>query len=178
MLPDPLHPAIVHFPVVLVLLLPLVAAMALVAIRRGVAPRTAWTLPTLCAAGLALSSWAAVETGEQEEERVESVVPEPAVDSHSQAAERFLFLSGGMLLLVGAGFLPGRTGSTLRGVATAAALGLTAAGYQVGHSGGALVYRHGAASAYGSAGTAAAGTRAGDADARGGEREDEGKEGR
>jgi hypothetical protein len=52
-------------------------------------------------------------------------------------------------------------------VTAAGALGLVAAGAQVGHSGGTLVYRHGAASAYATApraaispeGVAAAGAR-------------------
>ena len=35
MLPDPLHPAVIHFPIVLMVLLPLVAAWALWTIRRG-----------------------------------------------------------------------------------------------------------------------------------------------
>jgi hypothetical protein len=158
MLPDPLHPAVVHFPVVLMLLLPLVAAGALVAIRRGTTPLRAWAFPLACGAALTLSAWVSVETGESQEERVETVVPEGALDTHAQAADRFLVLSGGLLLLMGAGLAPGRTGSVARGLGAVAALGLTVAGYQVGHSGGQLVYRYGAASAY-SGGAAATGER-------------------
>ena len=69
MLLDPLHPAVVHFPVVLAFLLPLFAAGALWAIRRGAAPRRAWLLPIAGAAALALSAWVAVETGEAQTER-------------------------------------------------------------------------------------------------------------
>ena len=35
MIPEPLHPAVVHFPIVLVVLLPLAAMTALLLIRRG-----------------------------------------------------------------------------------------------------------------------------------------------
>src|SRR5512134_3400045 len=52
MLPDPLHPAVVHFPIVLMILLPLAAAGALWAIRRGVGPAKAWTIPLAAAAAL------------------------------------------------------------------------------------------------------------------------------
>ncbi|HEU5219408.1 MAG TPA: DUF2231 domain-containing protein [Gemmatimonadales bacterium] len=149
MLPNPLHPAIVHFPVVLMLLLPLVALGALYAIRRGAATIRAWAFPVVVAAALSLSAWAAVETGEGEEERVEAVVPESVLDQHAESAQRFLLLSLGVLGLMGAGFLRGRGGSVARGVAAAAAVMLTVAGYKVGHTGGSLVYTHGAASAYG-----------------------------
>ena len=44
LIPDPLHPAVVHLPIALVLVLPLVAIGALVAIRRGGRPVIAWGL--------------------------------------------------------------------------------------------------------------------------------------
>lgn len=148
MLPNPLHPALVHFPIVLMVLLPISAAVALWAIRRGVQPTRAWLVPTAFALGLALSAWVAVETGEGQEERVEQVVSEQAIDTHAEAAERFLLLSVAMAGLVAVGLLRNRAGSAARVVTVFAAAGLMVAGYQVGHSGGELVYRHGAASAY------------------------------
>ncbi len=148
MLPDPLHPAVVHFPVVLVVLLPLVVLGALWAIRRGVAPSRAWVIPVATAALLAISAWAALKTGEGQEERVEEVVPEQALHAHEEDAERFLALSGVLVVLMGAGLIRGRVGQAARVVATAGALGLVGAGIAVGHSGGELVYKHGAASAY------------------------------
>lgn len=148
MLPDPLHPAVVHFPIVLMVLLPLVAAGALWAIRRGARASRAWAVPLTVAAALALSSWVAVETGEGEEEKVESVVTESALHQHEADAERFLVLSGVLLLVMGAGLVPGVTGRAARLGATAGAVALVVLGAQVGHSGGTLVYREGAASAY------------------------------
>lgn len=148
MLPDPLHPAVVHFPVVLVVLLPLVVLGALWAIRRGVAPGRAWAIPVATAALLAVSAWAALKTGEGQEERVEEIVPEQALHAHEEDAERFLALSGVLVVIMGAGLVRGRLGQAARLVATAGAFGLVVAGVAVGHSGGELVYKHGAASAY------------------------------
>lgn len=148
MLPNPLHPAVVHFPVVLAFLLPISALWALWAIRRGAAPLRAWVVPLALSAALALSAWVAVETGEQQEDRVEQVVPGSALDTHEDAAGLFLTLSGVLVLVVGAGLAPGVVGRSARVLATAGALGLVAAAAQVGHSGGELVYRYGAASAY------------------------------
>lgn len=148
MLPEPLHPLIVHFPIVLVVLLPLFAVGALLLIRRGSAPRKAWALPIVMAAALSLSAWVAVQTGEQQEDRVENIVGDAPMHSHEEAAERFLFLSGALLLLSVAGLAPGRVGNAVRVVSTIGAVALVGAGVQVGKSGGDLVYRHGAASAY------------------------------
>lgn len=148
MLPDPLHPAIVHFPVVLAVLLPLFALGALWAIRKGVTPRRAWALPLAFSAALTLSAWVAVETGETQDERVERVVPEQPLKTHEESAELFLTLSGLLVVVAAAGLAPGAAGRTARILATAGAVALVIVAAQVGHSGGELVYRHGAASAY------------------------------
>lgn len=148
MIPNPLHPAVVHFPIALVILLPFFAIGALWAIRRGWPMRRAWAVPVVVAAALTASAFVAQRTGEKEGERVEKVVPERVIESHEEAAERFLVLSGVLLLVAGAGLAGGVVGKSARLVATVGALGLTFAGYQVGRAGGELVYQHGAASAY------------------------------
>lgn len=148
MLPDPLHPALVHFPIVLAFLLPLAALGALWRGRRYPPARGAWILTTALAGALTASAWLAVRSGERDEEAVERVVPEAPLEDHEEAAERFLLLSAGVLLVAGAGLLRGRIGTTARLVATAGAFGLVVAGSLVGHSGGELVYRHGAAAAH------------------------------
>ena len=144
----PLHPLVVHFPIVLSVLLPISVVVALWAIRRGTTARWAWALPVAVAAALTVSAWVASKTGEREEDRVERVVAERAIHGHEEAAERFLVLSGVLLLVAAVGLAPRALGEAARLVTAAGALGLLVAGVQVGHSGGELVYRHGAASAY------------------------------
>lgn len=148
MIPNPLHPAVVHFPIVFAVLLPLVAAGALWMIRRGAAPRRAWLLPALLAAGLSLSAFVALRTGAAQEDRVERVVRGGAIHGHEEAAELFLVLSGVVLVVAGVGFAGGVVGRAARIVATIGAVGVLGAGYRVGQSGGELVYTHGAANAY------------------------------
>ncbi|MHB1298155.1 MAG: DUF2231 domain-containing protein [Gemmatimonadaceae bacterium] len=148
MLPNPLHPAVVHFPIVLAFLLPLFALGALVAIRKGARPLRAWSIPLGFAAALTLSSWIAVQTGEGEGERVERVVAEQPLESHEESAELFLTLSGVLLLVAGVGLAPGMVGRAGRITASVGAVALVVAAANVGHSGGELVYRYGAASAY------------------------------
>ena len=140
MLPDPLHPAVVHFPIVLMFLLPVTALAALWAIRKGVAPRLAWLAPVLVAAALAGSAWLSVETGEQQEERAEDAVGESVLGRHEAAAQRFLAFSVVVLVVSAAGFAGGAAGRAARVAGTTAAFALIVAGYQVGHSGGRIVY--------------------------------------
>lgn len=156
MLPDPLHPAVVHFPMVLVFLVPIAAVLAVWAIRRGADPRRIWAIPLTLAAALALSAFVALRTGEAEEDRVEAVVPEAAIHEHEEAAERFLVLSGVLLLVAGAGLVRGDLGRAARLVTIVGSLGLIVAGVQVGAEGGELVYEHNAGSAYTDGATAAA----------------------
>lgn len=144
----PLHPIVVHFPIVFAVLLPISILVALWAIRKGTTARKAWSIPLAMAAALALSAFVATETGENEEDVVEKVVVRSAIHGHEEAAERFLMLSGVLVVVAAAGLLPGTVGRAARLVSAAGALGLVAAGVQVGHSGGTLVYREGAASAY------------------------------
>jgi len=147
----PLHPVVVHFPIVLAVLLPISAAWALWAIRKGTTFRRVWAVPAAMSVALALSSFVAVETGESADERVERVVPEQPLESHEEAAETFLILAAGLALLIGAGLVRGRAGVVARGLGTAGAVALVAVAAYVGHTGGKLVYEHGAASAYTSA---------------------------
>ena len=151
MLPDPLHPAIVHFPIVLALLLPIFSLGALWAIRRGARFRRAWLVPVALAAALALSSWVAVQTGDSQEDRIENIVPNQSLDAHEDAAELFLTLSGVLLLVTGAGLVGGVVGRSARVAATVGAAALVFAVARVGHTGGQLVYQYGAGSAYGNA---------------------------
>lgn len=148
MLPNPLHPAVVHFPVVLAVLMPLVILVATVAIRRGFPARQTWGAVLALQLFLVLSSWVAMETGEKEEEKVEEVVAEQAIEAHEEAAELFIILTGVTLLVAGAGLLSGGKGEAGRYAALVASLVVLGAGARVGHLGGELVYKHGAAQAY------------------------------
>jgi uncharacterized membrane protein len=148
MLPDPLHPAVVHLPIALAVLIPGLAMLGILLIHKGFLPPRSWASIVLLQALLVGSGWLALETGEADEERVERVVAERHIEAHEGAAKRFVAFAGIGLLLVGAGLLPRRAGAAGRVVGTLAVLGVLAAGVSVGHSGGELVYVHGAANAH------------------------------
>jgi uncharacterized membrane protein len=173
MLPDPLHPAIVHFPVVLAVILPLFAIGAAWAIRRGARARRAWAIPVSVAAALALSAWAAVETGEEQDERVERVVAEAPLSAHEEMAETFLTGATVVLLLAAAGLAPGIAGRAARAVTVVGSIVLVVGAARVGHTGGQLVYRYGAAQAYASGDSASSNGPLARAGAHHGDNDDE-----
>lgn len=147
-MPDPLHPAVVHFPIALAVLSPVVALAVAVSIRAGWLPRRAWWGVAVFQVLLVGSAYAAVETGEEQEERVSPVVGEEVLHEHEEAGERLLWLAAFALIPATSGLLPGSGGSLGRW-ATVAVSGLVVWGaVAVGASGGELVYRHGAANAY------------------------------
>lgn len=143
-MPSPLHPALVHFPIVLILLGTFVALPAVFTPR--------WHLRWIAAILLALGAagtGAALATGEEDGEAVEHVAGVDAVlDLHEQWADRTLAFSivAGVCALAAAG-------ATLhwprlaRGAGLASLVVAVAATFsvvQTGHYGGQLVYRHGA----------------------------------
>jgi uncharacterized membrane protein len=148
MLPDPFHPAVVHLPVALALVVPLVAVLGILAIRRAFLPVRAWVVVVLLQALLAGSAYLALETGENEEERVERVVAESRIEEHEDAAKRFLLIGLLTLAVSAVGLLRERSGTIGRGATLVLSLVVLAAALATGRSGGELVYRHGAASAY------------------------------
>src|SRR4029450_11810360 len=123
----PLHPLVVHFPIVLVMLLPISIAVALWVIRKGATARRVWSVPLAFAAALAVSAWVATQTGESQEDRVERVVTRGALHGHEEAAERFLVLSTVLVLVTAAGLARGPVGRAARLVSAAGALGLVGA---------------------------------------------------
>ncbi len=144
MIPDPLHPAVVHFPIVLILL-GTVAAVVAVFWRKGYLPALAATLLVLGALG----AWAALATGESDGGLVENTSADAGalLEAHENWAERTLAAAAlAALIAVGSAALF-RFPRAARGVAVAAAIAAGAASwtvYQTGHRGGALVYQYGA----------------------------------
>jgi len=99
-------------------------------------------------AALTVSAWVAMQTGRREEDRVEDVVGQTAIQGHEESAERFTVLAGVLLVVAAAGMLRGTPGRAARLVATVGSLVVAGSAVQVGAAGGSLVYDSGAAQAY------------------------------
>lgn len=158
-----LHPLLVHLPIALAVLLPALTGILWFALVRSWLPLRAWALAVGAQALLLGSGWLAMQSGEADEDLVERIVPEAALEAHEAAAERFLFGAGAVLLLSLVPLL-GRRNPRLAtwsaGATCVATLGVLALGYGVGKAGGELVYRHGAAAAFATPGAQPVGTGA------------------
>lgn len=146
----PLHPAIVHLPLGLAILMPLVASGFAWALWTGRVRPRAWVAVVAFQALLLGSGLVATRTGEAEEERVENVIQESALHQHEAFADQFVWAGGFTLVLAGL-VLVVRRPRAARALAFAvvvSTLVVAALGLRVGHAGGQLVYVHGAASAY------------------------------
>lgn len=140
-IPDPLHPAVVHFPIALLLV---GAGMSLLSVvfRR-------WALPTALILFLgALGAVVAVQTGEHEEHRLPKMSGElhEAFENHEHAGKRTRNFAIVAAVFAGLSTLPVRISLLRRGLAGITAVVALMCAYQVvqaGHYGGALVYKHG-----------------------------------
>ena len=146
----PLHPAVVHLPLAIAILMPLVASGFAWALWTGRVRPRAWLAVVALQALLLGSGLVATRTGEAEEERVENVIQESALHRHEALADQFVW-SGGFTLVLAGLVLVVRRPAAVRALASgvvASTLVVAALGLRVGHAGGELVYVHGAASAY------------------------------
>ncbi|HEU5396280.1 MAG TPA: DUF2231 domain-containing protein [Verrucomicrobiae bacterium] len=142
--PDPLHPAIVHFPVVLIVL-GCAAAWVAVFLRRGNLPWFAAVLLTLGAAG----AWTARETGQSDGGLLDNLSPkmEALLDAHEYWAGKTVLAATvtALLALTAAGL--SRAPRLARSMAVVAEMTASIAAwtvYETGHRGGALVFEYGA----------------------------------
>lgn len=162
---EPLHPMIVHLPLALAVLMPLLAAGAFLAWWREWLPgRRVWVIALTLQAMLLATGIAALRSGEAEEDRVESVVGESILETHEEAAEVFVTATAVVLCLFVVPLVLPAEGLRRGAAAMAAVATLVVAALAVstGKAGGELVYRHGAAAVYRQADATGPRTRAGE----------------
>jgi hypothetical protein len=140
----------VHLPLGLAFVMPALAiGFAWALWKSRVRPR-AWVAIVALQAVLLGAGLVAMNTGEREEDRVEAVVPEPALEQHEAYAEQFVWATG-ITLAAAVLVLVFRTPAAAPGLMLATVAGtvvVAAAAIRVGHAGGQLVYVHNAGAAY------------------------------
>jgi uncharacterized membrane protein len=144
------HPKVVHLPMALAVLMPLVAGGVAFAWWRGWFDRRVWFIVLFLQAALAGSGFVAMNRGEAEEDRVEEAVAEQHIESHEEAAEVFVWASAVVLALMSLPLVL-REGRARTATVIGACLGTLLVfgfGFRAGETGGRLVYEHGAAQAY------------------------------
>jgi uncharacterized membrane protein len=148
----PLHPAIVHVPLGLAFVIPLVALGLALAWWRRALPRASFGVLVGLQALLVVGGVVAMQLGERDEKRVEPIVGERAIETHEERAEAFVW-AGGVVLAGAVAILVVPAGAATVVAAAVAAGTLAVAGLAVaaGEAGGELVYPRGGAAAYGPA---------------------------
>ena len=145
----PLHAAIVHIPLGIAAIMPLVAIGVAIALARGLVDKRAWALVVALQLFVVVGGFAAMNTGHTEEETVERIVEKKFVHEHEERGEVFVYTATVTLALAASAFFAGP--QRLAMIAGATALG-TMVGFvlavRAGQAGGELVFKHGAASAY------------------------------
>jgi hypothetical protein len=167
------HPKLVHLPMALGALMPLVAFAIALAWWRGWLPSKTWWLAVGLQLVLVGSSVVALRSGEREEERVEHVVGEARIAAHEEAAKAFTGATAFVLVMMmtAAAAHTKRSGLPLALGASMATLAVLGLGIRTGGAGGRLVYEHGAANAYTKGATGDAATQTPDG-AQAAERDD------
>ena len=144
----PLHPIVVHFPIALAVLVPLLALGVLFALARCQWPEKAWHLVLAAQALLFVSSIVAMKSGEKDEGKVGKYVQAKNLHDHEEWGEKMPIVTGAVLVLCALPlFLPRRRKLLLNIAVAASVLGAIPA-ILTGHSGGKLVYQDGATDAH------------------------------
>lgn len=146
----PLHPAMVHLPLALSILMPFLAFGVLRMIRSHWVTRKAWLMIVFLQALVFASGFAALRTGEHEEHQTVTYVGSERIGAHEQKARSFLWASAATLGIgvVSVFMLTGRFFFVLQLVLIAGTFVTAGLGVVTGKSGGELVYRFHAGDAY------------------------------
>ncbi len=138
-----LHPAVVHVPLGLAVVMPLLLGAMAWAVVTGRLPGRVWLLPFLLQGVLLGAALVALRTGAQDEDRVEARAGESAVDAHQRAARAFTTAAGATFLAAAVALaLRNRRRPFLAAGVTSVLLsvGMLVLRIQTGSRGGALVH--------------------------------------
>lgn len=147
--PTPLHPIIVHFPLALGFLLPVIALVVAFFIKKGRFTAQTWLMVVGLQVFMLIAGYAALQTGEREEMIVEHVTGKPPLQEHEARAEMFVAGTVAATALVSVvPFLRPALHFYVQLGTVVLMLMNAFLGYRAGDAGGALVYKYGAANGY------------------------------
>lgn len=149
-MPNPLHPAIVHFPIAMAFLVPLLIVVFAFMLKKNKMAPTAWLIIIGLQFILTASGYISLETGETEETPVGKVLSKQLIHAHEEASEVFVGMTVlALALSVAVYFMRKELQFRLHmGIFIISLLGGFLA-YRTAALGGELVYKHGATQAYG-----------------------------
>lgn len=145
----PFHPIMVHFPIALSFLLPILILIFAFMIKSQKMSHQMWLVIIGLQIATTITGYVALDSGEKEEHTVEKVLEKKYIQHHEESAEIFVGSTVlALVLSIGIYFLRKEMQFYLQLGICALTLISCYLVYTTGHSGGELVYRYGAASAY------------------------------
>lgn len=146
---SPLHPAVVHFPIVLTFILPFLILIFAFMMKIDKMSPQGWLVIIGLQMVVTSMGYLSLETGETEEHNVQKVVSEKLIHEHEEAAEIFV---GSTVLALALGiavfFLKREFQFSIQIVIVLITIVSAYLAYRTGYLGGELAYRHGGASIY------------------------------
>lgn len=146
----PLHPAVVHIPLGIGIIMPLLAVLLAWALWRELLPRNVLAIPALLQVLVACAGLLAVRSGLDDESYVSGIVPEWLLEQHQNAAWMYIVVACFAAVLAFGAFtlFHAPLGRLLTAGFVLLTLLQAGLGMYVGHLGGQLVYLHNAGSAF------------------------------
>lgn len=145
----PLHPMIVHFPMAITMILPVLILVFAYMIKMNKMTPKSWLIVVGLQLAVVITGYVALETGETEEHTVEKVVSKKLIHEHEEAAEVFVGSTVlALVLSIAAFFIRKEIQFPIKLTVGVISLISCFLAYRTGMLGGELVYKHGAASAY------------------------------
>lgn len=146
----PLHPGVVHIPLALAIVLPIISVLFLYLFKKGKVQRLTWAFVITLHILLTSGALGSIKTGELDEDKVKQVVTKEIIHEHEEKAETFMAATV-VALIFSLITMFTKTVKHFRVAAhTTVGVQIVVLGLAliVGHSGGELIYKHGAASAH------------------------------
>jgi uncharacterized membrane protein len=145
----PFHPSVVHLPIVISFILPILILIFSLMIKKNAMGAKAWIVILGLQIFTTGTGYLALETGEVEEDVVERIVAKKLIGEHEEAAELFVGSTVIALVLGISAFFIRREFQFKIQMALVLISFISAyLAFRAGKLGGELVYKHGAAQAY------------------------------
>lgn len=143
----PLHPIVVHFPIALAFLLPLLTLLIWFGVKKEAVRPRMWISVIALNGALFGFAWLAEYTGEMDEHKVEKIVGEEIMEDHEDWGKSVLWVSGIVFALSFAPLIAHRSEGA-RVIYLLGTLGTLLPVSFAAHSGGIMIYKHNAAQAH------------------------------
>lgn len=145
----PVHPMIVHFPLALTFILPILILVFAFLIKNNKMTPQGWLIIIGLQLMVVATGYISLETGENEEDLVAKVLDKKLIHEHEEAAEIFVGSAViGLVLSIGVFFIRKELQFPIKFAIAIVGLLSCYLAYLAGSLGGELVYKHGAGSAY------------------------------